>query len=344
MQKSRVVRVLLVIALGALLAWWFVGPRQFDAPVVSTSTQPTHEARPSSDALPVVHSSDAEPAPLPVDALPLPEEDDAATQYAAELRYPSYSQPYRQPLHPADETQYTAVAVEQQDGSQWSLALQKYRFYQPEALVFTLSYPTDLPLAQLKLEVLSQGQERLLAQTSVAATTGTQLWQLSAGIDWPEELVLRVSSGSGHSIRAPFEWVRPVATITQVQQASVQGEDLEIPLQLKTSETGLYQIQGLLMANGAVIARLVETQTLRQGSVRAVLKAHGSVLPTTTQALTVTALRLQRMSPAPDVPPRFGNSAIAEAGIGEFGQSDVSFQPYQPSAEEQQRLQFLRGQ
>lgn len=348
MSKGRRVLLSGAVLLMALASWllWIKQERESTA---SGKVEPNRAAEHSTAAVPVtpseasVPSASVTPEIISTADLPLAEEDDAATQYAAELRYPSYSQPYRQSRHPADETHYDAIAMQQQDGSTWSLAMQQYRFYQPQPLVFTVTYPADLPLSQFTFEVLSLGQERLLAQTSVAAKPGIQQWQVKPGNDWPEELVLRVSSGRGHSIRAPFELVRPVATITAVKQASVQGEDLVVPLELDTDEAGLYQIQGLLMARGEVIARLVETQALQQGSEHAVLKVHGSVLPATSQALSITALRLQRMSPAPNVPPRFGTSRVETASIGDFGQADVSFQPYQPTPEEQQRLQFLRG-
>lgn len=346
-MSKKLVFMLVLAGLGLCL-WWFGKDstrESFNATATQPATsQPTVANDPTKPIPPTTVSSKVPPTPLAVE----PEQSStaeltAAQAYALELKYPPYAQPYHQSFHPSDERSYTAVTLEQQDGTVWALSLKKYRFYVPEPLQFSVTAPAQWQGQSLTVQLLAPQDDRVLLQTNLQYQQGSlQLSQLPEQ-DWPEELVLRVSSGAGHSIRAPLEWVRPVATVTAIDPAVVQGEDLQIPIKITTHEPGVYLLQALVTDPQQVIARLVQQVELPQGEQQTALLVHGSVLPATRQALSLTAVQVQRMSPSPAMPPRFGNSALDSAPIGEFAASDVRFLPYQPTAEEQQRLQFLQG-
>ena len=49
------------------------------------------------------------------------------------------------------------------------------------------------------------------------------------------------------------------------------------------------------------------------------------------------------MSPAPGTPTKYGDSEISQYEIKDFETSSLSALPYQPSEQEQQRLQLLQN-
>lgn len=344
--------IMLVVAGLGLSLWWWLSKDTPKEPSIATaptsaSAAPTDTAARlltplalSAVQSSVPQSSAAQSNPAQSSAAELT----AAEAYALELQYPPYAQPYHQSLHPTDERSYSPVAVEQQDGSVWALALKKYRFYLPEPLQFELTAPSTMRGQSISVQLVSPNDDRLLYQTNLIWDDAPLELSPVPSPDWPEELVLRVESTQGHSVRAPLEWVRPVAVVTAIEPGQVQGEDLAIALKLTTEQPGLYLIQALVAAPSGVIARLVRQVELPRGDVSTKLLLHGSVLPQNRQRLTLSAIQLQRMSPSPAQPPRFGHSEISQTEIGEFAAADLSFSPYQPTTEELQRLSFLQGQ
>lgn len=344
--------IMLVVAGLGLSLWWWLSKDTPQEPSIATA--PTSASAAPTDTAarlltPLALSAVQSSAPQSSAAQSSPAQSNtaeltAAEAYALELKYPPYAQPYHQSLHPTDERSYSPVAVEQQDGSVWALALKKYRFYLPEPLQFELTAPSAMRGQSVSVQLVSPNDDRLLYQTNLIWDDAPLELSPVPSPDWPEELVLRVESTQGHSVRAPLEWVRPVAVVTAIEPGQVQGEDLAIALKLTTEQPGLYLIQALVAAPSGVIARLVQQVQLPRGDVSTKLLLHGSVLPQNRQRLTMSAIQLQRMSPSPAQPPRFGHSEISQAEIGEFAAADLSFSPYQPTTEELQRLSFLQGQ
>ncbi len=342
--------IMLVVAGFGLSLWWWLSKDTPKEPSIASVSPTSASAAPTPLAPSAAHSNTAQSntaqsiLPQGYPAQSSTAELTAAEAYALELQYPPYAQPYHQPLHPTDERSYSPVAVEQQDGSVWALALKKYRFYLPEPVQFELTAPSAMRGQSISVQLVSPNDDRLLYQTNLIWDDAPLELSPVPSPDWPEELVLRVESTQGHSVRAPLEWVRPVAVVTAIEPGQVQGEDLAIALQLTTEQPGLYLIQALVAAPSGVIARLVRQVELPLGDVSTSLLLHGSVLPQNRQRLTLSAIQLQRMSPSPAQPPRFGHSEIVQAEIGEFAAADLSFSPYQPTTEELQRLSFLQGQ
>lgn len=266
-----------------------------------------------------------------------------SSAYADALSYPSYSQP----LNPHDTQwlepeRYSTVSLPVLDGdAQAALSLEKYRFIYPEPI--TISVSGTLPVEAMTIELLDVETHHILFKQRVNEAS----LELPGKTDWPQEIRVKatIDFTSGTDVlTADFHYYQPVAEITQVEAPSSAGSDMAIPVQIQVEQSGIYRIRAnLFTQSGQPIAVLTEKQRLGEGKQSLTLKAHYSVLNGHNDTLELRTVQVEKMSGFPGEKAQYGISRQAIWPLGTFNTRLLKQAPYQPSAEEQQRLDFLRS-
>ena len=269
-----------------------------------------------------------------------------AKAYAAELSFPAYSQPLSdedfdrlQPNHfnpqsmPVDD-----------NGATISATLSKYRYTYPEPILATLS-GENIDNAQLQLVDIASG--KILMKRNFLQDENQWQAEFDGQRDLPMQLQATVKAqvnGKNVTIALALKYVDSVATLEGFDPAFNQDADMVLQANLTTREQGLYRVRANLFdANDQPIAHLVSKEKLNKGSSTIELKAHQSVLQGRQAPFYLATFSIERMSPAPGKPTKYGDSAINQYEIKDFAVSSLNDTPYQPSEQEQQRLRLLQN-
>lgn len=268
-----------------------------------------------------------------------------AKAYAAELNFPSYSQPLTdkdvdrlQPNH------FNAQAIPVDDeGNQVTASLSKYRYTYPEQVFATLT-GENIDNAELSLVDVSSG--KLLLTSHFEQGEASWYAQLAGERDFPRQLQATIKAdinGKTITIALALKYADSIATLEGFNSVFNKDADMVLPANLTTREKGLYRIRANLFdVNNQPIAHLVSKEKLNKGSNHINLKAHQSVLQGKQAPFYLSTFTIELMSPAPGKPSKYGNSAIKKHIIKDFAVSSLSDIPYQPSEQEQQRLLLLQ--
>jgi len=268
-----------------------------------------------------------------------------ARKYAKELLFPPYSQPLTTgDFYRLKPNYFNPQSVPVDDnGTILTARLSKYRYTYPEPILATLS-GADISHAELELIDLSTGNTLL----TTLFEKNDENWQaqLKAKESLPNQLQATVKAVAGDkniSIALSLQYIDSIATIEGFTPAVSQDADMVINANMLTRESGLYRIRANLFdANGQPIAQLVSKKKLSKGSGYISLKTHQSVLQGRELPFSLSTFSVELMSPAPGKPTKYGNSVIIKHEIKDFAVSSLSDVPYQPSIQEQQRLQLLK--
>ena len=269
-----------------------------------------------------------------------------AKVYAAELNFPAYSQPLTdndfdrlQPNHFNPQS----IPVDD-EGTQVTAALSKYRYTYPELVFATL---TGENIVNAELQLVDTNTGNLLLTSKFEQDEDNWYAQLEGRRDLPRQLQATIKAsvnGKNITIALALKYVDSIATLEGFNSAFNQDADMVMPANLTTREQGLYRIRANLFdANNQPIAHLVSKEKLNKGSSHINLKAHQSVLQGKSAPFYLSTFSIELMSPAPGEPTKYGNSAIKKYEIKEFSVSSLSDTPYQPSEQEQQRLLLLQN-
>ena len=111
---------------------------------------------------------------------------------------------------------------------------------------------------------------------------------------------------------------------------------------------GLFLLKTITLVAAALILlagiiALSSKEKLNKGNSTIELKAHQSVLQGRQAPFYLATFSIERMSPAPGKPTKYGDSAINQYEITDFAVSSLNDTPYQPSEQEQQRLRLLQN-
>ncbi|KGJ94845.1 hypothetical protein [Colwellia psychrerythraea] len=269
-----------------------------------------------------------------------------AKAYAAELNFPRYSQPLTdkdfdrlQPNHFNPQS----IPIDD-EGTQVTAALSKYRYIYPEQVFATLT-GEDIVSAELQLVDTNTGNVLLTSKFE----QGDNNWyaQFDGERDLPRQLQATVKArinGKNITIALALKYVDSIATLEGFGSVFNRDADMVLPANLITREKGLYRIRANLFdANNQPIAHLVSKEKLNKGSSHINLKAHQSVLQGKQAPFYLSTFSIELMSPAPGKPTRYGNSEVKKYEIKDFAVSSLNDIPYQPSEQEQQRLLLLQN-
>ena len=269
-----------------------------------------------------------------------------AKAYAAELNFPSYSQPLSnkdfdrlQPNHFNPQS----IPIDD-EGTQVTAALSKYRYIYPEQVFATLT-GENIVNAELHLVDTSTGD--MLLRTNFKQGDNNWYAQFDGKRDFPRQLQATVKAdinGKDITIALALKYVDSIATLEGFGSVFNQDADMVLPANLTTRKKGLYRVRANLFdANNQPIAHLVSKEKLNKGNSHINLKAHQSVLQGKKAPFYLATFSIELMSPAPGKPTKYGNSAIKKYDIRNFSLSSLSDIPYQPSEQEQQRLLLLQS-
>ncbi|NQZ24565.1 MAG: hypothetical protein HRT53_21285 [Colwellia sp.] len=269
-----------------------------------------------------------------------------AKAYAAQLHYPSYSQPLTdKDFDRLQPNYFNPQSIPADDnGAQVTGYLSKYRYTYPEPVLATL-IGENIAHAELQLVDTSTGELLLTSKFE----QGEDNWhaQLEGRRDLPAQLQASIKThikGKNINITLALKYIDSVATLEGFDSAFNQDADMVLQANLTTREPGFYRIRANLFdANRQPIAHLVSKEKLNKGSSHINLKAHQSVLQGREAPFYLSTFSIELMSPAPGIPTKYGDSAIKEYEIKNFAVSGLSNIPYQPSKQEQQRLLLLQN-
>jgi hypothetical protein len=268
-----------------------------------------------------------------------------ASAYAAELNYPPYSQPLRGNDFDRLQPNYfnpQSVPIDDK-GGMLKAALSKYRYTYPEPIVALLSGDN---LLDAKLELVNLNNGNVVSKTNFYQENGQWKATLQGQKNLPQQLQALINTeinGKQVTIALAVKYVDSIATLTGFEPAMSDGADMVVSANISTREKGLYRLRANLFdANNQPLAHLVAKERLGEGNKQLRVKAHHSVLIGKQAPFYLSTFSIELMSPAPGKPKKYGNSAIKKYVINDFETSSLSEVPYQPSDNEQQRLNLLQ--
>jgi hypothetical protein len=342
----------MLLTLAALLLWWgWPSPSAVVAPVrpvpqpVATATAVTEAstAPPAGSAITV-----QEQLPEPVAAsFAL-----VAQSYAAELATPVYSRPLTaadsQLLNP---NQFFAQSIPAAGGGSFRLEASQYRFSYPEPVVVSL-IADGVQLSAVRVTLVAELTGRQLASQAVEAQEGKAgegnrySASVKAAADWDGPVRVQFSfdyRGDAQQLQTGIEYSQPVAEITGVGRSSARGADLVIPVKLRVKLAGHYRLRAnLLTADHEPVAQLTARRALGKGPQQLLLRAHKTALAGRGGPYLLSTFVLERMSPQPAEPTRYGHSSQTEFEVEAIALDSLSDEAVAVSAEEQQRLELLQ--
>ncbi|MGB2740219.1 MAG: hypothetical protein WBC60_06635 [Cognaticolwellia sp.] len=268
-----------------------------------------------------------------------------AKAYAAELSFPTYSQPLsNKDLDRLEPNYFNPQSIPVDDlGTTISAKLSKYRYVYPEPVFATL-IGENISNAELVLVDTTTGKSLLKRKFEQNDKNWTA--QFDGERNFPMQLQATVKArinGKNISIALSLKYVDSIATLEGFEPAYTQDADMVLKANLNTREQGLYRIRANLFdADDQPIAHLVSKEKLSKGNRNIELKAHQSVLQGKKAPFYLSTFTIELMSPAPGKPTKYGDSAINKFDIKDFAVSSLSDRPYEPSQQEKQRLQLLQ--
>lgn len=336
-----------------LTGLWLFWPKPVAAPVpVVTSAVPAVVAQP-----PLASTNTAVATATVTVTERLPESVSASFQvlasaYASELQYPGYSRPlHADDSHLLNPNIYVAQPVPLEGGASAAIVLDKYRFSYPEPITVNLEV-TGLTVHTVNVQLHSESDNELLAteamRKAVAGQGGAQRWRadLRSQEEWDGPLEVSVTfsaNGREQTLKTGIAYSQPVATITGVGSSRGVGSDMLIPIKLSVAQAGYYRLRAnLFTAAGQPLALLTATDKLAEGSTELTLRAYKAVLRQQEGPFVLRGFVLERRPAVPGELTRYGDSEQNEYPLEFFSLSQLTDEPWQASAEEQQRLQFLQ--
>jgi hypothetical protein len=345
MKKPKLLKRLLIMLSAMVTVWLFWPSMQSQQQVMDTEvlnhvpitkiTKPSVsvETKPEPQLIPKNITSNASVALV-------------AKVYAAELTFPPYSQPLTDKDFDRLEPNYfnpQSIPVDD-EGTQVTAALSKYRYIYPEQVVATLAGKN---IANAELELVDTRTGKLLLSTRFEQ--GEEGWyaELDGKRDLPRQLQATVKArinGKNITLALAIQYVDSIATLEGFGSAYNEDADMVLPANLTTREKGLYRVRANLFdAKNQPIAHLVKKERFDKGSSHINLKAHQSVLQGRQPPFYLSTFSIELMSPAPGKPVKYGNSEIKKYEIKDFALSSLSDTPYQASVQEKQRLLLLQS-
>lgn len=352
-QKSWQLAALLVLL---VIVWW-----------LWPTAQPAETPMPKGEPTTAVVAQPVEVTKAAMPVVPKPEQLPqsmqqsfalVATAYAEELQLPDYVRPLTladtQLLAP---NQFIAQQLPLEGGASVSIEADKYRFSAPEPVVVRLK-AQNIELSHVQVLLRNELSGELLITETLSGSGGVYAATLPAEKNWDGPFIVEFQfSGAGQqqSVQTGIEYSQPVAVITAVKPVLARGSDMVIPVRIQVKLAGTYRLRAnLLNADGQPLAQLTGHGELAEGLQILELKAHKMVLQSQHMAgedgsnsdlmnhYLITTFQLERRSPSPFEPTRYGHSLQPEFALGDFDPSQLMDTAVEPSAEDLQRLEFLQ--
>lgn len=325
-----------------LLFWWsslLLAPEQ---PVVSAVTVLSLGATPAT--APAVGSPSASMATAEFAMMPAAMAM-IAQAYAAELATPAYARPLTnadtQLLEPL---QFYPQQIPLEGGGHFSLSVSKYRYFYPESIEVTLVSTEQLAETWVYLQDETTGA--LLLEQPIRALQGQYQVDLAAQKHWDGALQVGFRfevQGERQRVHTGIEYSQPVAAVVAVEQPKAEQADMVIPVELMVEQAGHYRLKAnLFTATRQPIAHITAKAALGTGRQTMQLRVHKSVLTGQHGPYLLNTLLLERMSPSPGEPTRYGHSQVDEFELAEFAVDSLTDDAVPLTEQERQTLQLLQ--
>jgi hypothetical protein len=339
-------KFVLILSLSALLAGlWLFWPEQPKRVITAAQFHPVQVSTPT-----VAATATATPQQITVTekiAQPVSASFKLlASAYAQELTLPDYSRVLTvDDTHLLQPNRYIPQQVPLEDGASASIMLPAFRFSYPQEVPVTLLV-SGLAVSQVKVQLIDETRGKLMISADMQQGSASWSALLTPQPDWDGPMEVSVSfsaNGKQQVLKTGIEYSHPVATITGVADSGSAGSDMLIPVQITAEQAGYYRLRAnLFTEQRQPLAVLTGTGKLAKGQGEIVLRVYKAVLQHYSGPYVLGTFVLERRPAHPAELTRYGNSAQAEYSLDYFALSQLSDEPWQPSAEELQRLTFLQ--
>jgi len=269
-----------------------------------------------------------------------------ASAYAAELELP----PYSRPLSADDEhllapNRYIPQTVPLEGGASATIVLPKFRFSYPEAIPVTLQV-SGIQVSDVSVALSTESSATVVATDEMRGTPANWSATLDAEDDWNGAFEISVSfsaNGQQQVLKTGIEYSHPVATITGVGDSRGVVSDMLIPVKIDVQQAGYYRLRAnLFTEKRQPLALLTGNAKLSEGQDEITLRVFKAVLQQQSGPYILGTFVLEKRPAVPGELTQYGDSEKAEYQLDYFALSQLSDEPWQPDAEELQRLQFLQ--
>jgi len=269
-----------------------------------------------------------------------------ASAYADELSFPAYSRPLSaDDTHLLQPNQYIPQQVPLQGDASAAIVLPKFRFSYPDTVEVMLQV-TGLAVSDVKVQLTSESSAELLVSDEMQGVDGNWSASLSPEDNWDGPLQVVVSfnaNGKQQQLKTGIEYSQPVATITGIQPSVGAGSDMIIPVQIDVKQAGYYRLRAnLFTEQRQPLALLSQSEKLSSGRNEIKLRAYKGVLQAQSGPFILSTFVLEKRPAQPGELTRYGDSEQPEYTLEYFALGQLSDEPWQPNAEELQRLEFLQ--
>ena len=273
-----------------------------------------------------------------------------ASRYEQSIRFPQYSIPINagqtdllQPL------QVLPVVLNLGEGtdSNASLAPDSYVFFHGEPIFATLTSSGPIKPSQVKIELVENNNP--LEAFKVSAKERKFVGTIeTSDPDWPVDLHIKATFHFGKhgklSILSPIKYSPDNGSITAVNEASVDGANLSIPVELDIKQPGRYRLSvNFFNQNKIPLAHLSAKQNLKKGKNNWILQVHSEVLRSANDAgpYLLDTWTLTKLPERPGIRTSYGSSKVSETKVAGFELKSYDSTPWS-DPQEQARLQFFK--
>jgi len=267
-----------------------------------------------------------------------------ATKYEQTLKFPPYSQPLSlNDFSLLNPNYFEPVTMVTQDSNlKISMVLEKYHFVAPENIK-VLVRGSDI--YGVKLKVQDADTRKTLSNHTMQFSQDGYVTQIKGSSNYPVNLqITALANVNGDEIPlvAQINYTQKSATIIGGAKPFVENADLVFPIDIKVDRAGLYRVRANLFSGAQPIASLVSETKLEVGQKQALLRAHYSVLPSTSE-FELATFTIEKRSTHPAEPSRFGNSEVEKLVFENVDLSGIETTDYLPNETEKKRLAFLKS-
>lgn len=268
-----------------------------------------------------------------------------ASAYAAELELPLYSRPLSlDDEHLLAPNRYIPQTVPLEGGASATIVLPKFRFSYPEAIPVTLQV-SGIQVSDVSVALSAEAMATVVATEEMRGTPVNWSAIFNAEADWNGAFEISVSfsaNGQQQVLKTGIEYSHPVATISGVGDSRGVGSDMLIPVKIAAHQAGYYRLRAnLFTEQRQPLALLTGNAKLSEGQGEITLRAFKAVLQQSGPYILGTFV-LEKRPAVPGELTQYGDSEKAEYKLDYFALSQLTDEPWQPDAEELQRLQFLQ--
>ena len=348
MKKNKI--IIGLVAFGCISIWYFLGSKQNSDNELDTAIKTAHllnqvdDKDSSQEIIQEDTQESKKPMPTSFDQSIVESAKIIATKYEQTLKFPPYSQPLSlNDFSLLNPNYFEPVTMITQDSNvKISMVLEKYHFVAPEAIMVLVK---GNDIHGVKLKVQDADTRKLLSSQSMQSSQDEYLAQIKGSSDYPANLQITALvnvNGDEIPLVAQINYNQKSATIIGGAKPFVENADLVFPIDIQVEKAGLYRVRANLFSCAQPIASLVSEIKLEVGQKQALLRAHHSVLPSTSE-FELATFTIEKRSTHPAEPSRFGNSEVEKLGFDGVDLSGIERTDYLPNETEKKRLAFLKS-